>query len=347
MHFHKCHIKLCITLGTFFAIIVIYYSYYTGKNEPIKRYLLVETAKDKQNIGLPVLTNVPGGIGNQLFEFACAYAVARKSNSNVYVLKPSVHILDGNHVHSTAGREFSLDHFKIKFSKSVDEDFSSFATGKIFDFTECHLLNHSMPSDRVLRIDDVCASELYFKEYREEITEMFTLNIDESPVKDILRKVENTESISVHIRRGDYTYSADNRTIPIAYQKKAMRIMEGFVANATFFVFTDDLDYVRKELAEYKNVIFVDNSLEPMASLLDFLLMLRCKHNIIANSTFSWWGAYLNRNKMKIVIGPMPRHPIGWNEWFYKDKNFRRCRELVLSYYLYPTEWLTLNPFEY
>ncbi len=347
MHIHKYHIKLCIVVGTLFSITVIYYAYYGRKEEPIKKYLLVATATDKSNIGLPVITNVPGGLGNQLFEFACAYALARKSNSNVYILKPSVHILDGNHIHSPAGREFSLDHFKITFSKSVDENFSSFGTGKVFDFIECHLLEHSLPTDKVLRLDDVCASEVYFKEYRDELIEMFTLNIDESRIKKMLQKIENTESVSVHVRRGDYMHSADNRTIPITYQKKAMRRMERLVPNATFFVFSDDLEYVRKELANYKNVIFVDNSLEQMGSLFDFLLMSRCKHNIIANSTFSWWSAYLNRNRDKIVIGPMPRHPIGWNEWFYKDKKLRKCRELVLNYYLYPTDWLTLNPFEY
>lgn len=168
-----------------------------------------------------------------------------------------------------------------------------------------------------------------------------------SAIKETLAKVENTESVSVHVRRGDYMYPADNRTIPITFQKKAMKTVQRLLPNATFFIFTDDLDYVRQELHEYKNVIFVDNSLEQTASMLDFMLMSKCKNNIIANSTFSWWAAYLNRNENKIVVGPMPRHPAGWNEWFYKDKTIRKYRELVFNYYMYPTEWMTLNPYEY
>lgn len=344
MYFHKYYIKLCAVLGTCFALAVIYYY---RKNEPIRKYFVVPTThNNNRHVGLPVITNVAGGIGNQLFEFACAYAIARKRNSNVYVLKPADAVLNKHHVHSATGRDFSLDHF-LTFSESVAEDFRSLGSGNVFDFTECHILEQSIPADEVVRVDDVCSSELYFKEYRDEIKEKFTLKIDENPIKGLLDRAENSESISVHVRRGDYMYPADNRTIPITFQKKAMKMMERFVPNATFFIFTDDLDYVRKELGEYRNVIFVDNSMEQMASLLDFLLMSRCKHNIIANSSFSWWSAYLNRNKDKIVVGPMPRHPAGWNDWFYKDKKLRKCRELVLNYYLYPTEWLTLNPFEY
>lgn len=349
MPVHKYHVKLCVAFvvfGAFFIASIIWYAFRLEK-EPIRKYLLVETTNKKLNIGLPVITKVPGGIGNQLFEFACTYAIARKRNSNVYVLKPADYILDGNHIHSAAGRDFSLDHFKITFSRSVEEDFTSLGSGEIFDFNEHHIWEHNMPTDKVLRLDDVCVSEVYFKEYRDEIKEMFSLNIDENPIKETLARIDNTESVSVHVRRGDYMYPADNRTIPITFQKKAMQMMQRFVPNATFFIFTDDSEYVRKELHEYENIIFVDNSLEQMASLLDFLLMSRCKYNIIANSSFSWWAAYLNRNKDKIVVGPMPRHPPGWNEWFYKDKTIRKYRELVLNYYLYPTEWLTLNPFEY
>lgn len=338
---------LCIILAaSFIAALTYFLAVGNNNDEPIQKYLLVETTNHKLSTGLPVITTAPGGIGNQLFEFACVYAIARKRNSNVYVLKPPDNVLDAKHGASV--RHFSLDHFQIPFSKNVvEEDFSAVGSGKIFDFKEYHIWEHSLPTDTVIRLNDVCVSEVYFKDYRKEIMEMFTLHIDESSIRQILAKVENTESVSVHVRRGDYMHSKENRSIPITYQKRAMKMMERLLPNVTFFVFSDDLDYVRSELREYENLIFVDNAREPMASLLDFLIMSKCKHNIIANSTFSWWAAYLNRYRKKIVIGPSPRHPPGWNELHYGKDEFRKYRELVFTYYMYPTDWLTLNPFEY
>lgn len=337
---------LCIILAASVIVAMIFLlTSCFANNEPVRRYLLVETTDPKQNIGLPVITVAPNGIGNQLFEFACVYAIARKRNSNVYVLKPSDNV--SNATHDATARHFSLDHFKIPFSKVVDENFKTFGSGKIFDFQEHHIWENSLPTDSVLRLNDVCVSEVYFKEYRKEIMEMFTLNIDESPIREMLTKVENTESVSVHVRRGDYLHSNEKRGIAITYQIKAMDTMKRLLPNATFFVFSDDLAYVREKLSDYENVIFVNNTLEQMSSLLDFLIMSKCKHNIISNSTYSWWAAYLNRNKKKIVIGPSPRHPPGWNELHYGNNQFRKYRELIFSYYMYPTNWLTLNPFEY
>lgn len=170
MDVHKFRFKLFIVIGTFFftMVTIIYYTSRLEKGpdllltspalkekEPIRRYLLVEIAKEKLNIGLPVVTNVPGGIGNQLFEFACAYTIARKRNSNVYVRKPD-YSLNGNHIHSVTGRDFSLDHFNITFSGSVQEDFTSFGSGEIFDFKEHHIWEHLLPEDKVLRLNDVC-----------------------------------------------------------------------------------------------------------------------------------------------------------------------------------------------
>ncbi len=119
-------------------------------------------------------------------------------------------------------------------------------------------------------------------------------------------EIQSVESVSIHIRRGDYTKSRRWQNIGSIcntdYYNWAIASMESSVENTRYYVFSDDIEWVRRNL-NIPNATYVDwNSGED--SYNDMRLMSLCKHNIIANSSFSWWGAYLNSNEDKVVIAP-------------------------------------------
>lgn len=118
--------------------------------------------------------------------------------------------------------------------------------------------------------------------------------------------MKNENSISIHARRGDYVNNSVYHGISsLAYYKKVIEYIKGTVDDPIFYVFSNDTLLVKENLeVETKEVTYVDwNNNE--SSYRDLQLMSNCKYNIIANSSFSWWGAFLNSNINKIVISPL------------------------------------------
>lgn len=144
--------------------------------------------------------------------------------------------------------------------------------------------------------------------YVDEVKDIFrnNLNLDLlSTYKDegILDRIRNTDSVSIHIRRGDYLKEAQYLVIKdFDYYKRAISLIKRKVPDAFFYVFSDDMPWAKENIKE-ENVVYVDYNVGK-DSFKDMLLMSQCRHNIIANSTFSWWGAYLNSNPSKIVVCP-------------------------------------------
>ena len=130
--------------------------------------------------------------------------------------------------------------------------------------------------------------------------------------------------MSIHVRRGDYLeWGID--LVPDVFYRNAMKFIQEKKRNAElhFFVFTDDAEYVRENYYDIKNLYVVEGN-TGKESYRDMQLMSLCKHNIIANSTFSFWGAYLNRNMSKIVIAPnLPytgcKIPFACDDWVVMD----------------------------
>ena len=122
---------------------------------------------------------------------------------------------------------------------------------------------------------------------------------------DLLQQIMDAESpVSLHVRRGDYTRMHGGKdALPLTYQRNAIEAICRRVANPTFFVFSDDLSCCRKHLPSHAKTVFVDHN-DALNSHEDLRLMAACRHNIIANSSFSWWGAWLNPNPDKIVCAP-------------------------------------------
>ncbi len=147
--------------------------------------------------------------------------------------------------------------------------------------------------------------EEYFHDIREELLGDFTFNLHNMNEKtaDTALKIGECESVSIHVRRGDFLLEDNRQGIcTLDYYKSAVRYMMHLVPNACFFVFSDDPDWAEDHFGD--SVYTLVNWNKGKNSYLDLYLMSLCKHNIIANSTFSWWGAWLNRNNGKIVICP-------------------------------------------
>ena len=132
-----------------------------------------------------------------------------------------------------------------------------------------------------------------------------------SKIKDKLHQkylnlINNKNSVAIHIRRGDYLNDPKVRCIHgilgSDYYKKSINYIKKKVKNPFFFIFSDDIELVKKNFSFFNNkkYIFIDTK----SSINDLYLMSNCKHFIIANSTFSWWGAWLSKNKRKIVCAP-------------------------------------------
>jgi hypothetical protein len=171
-------------------------------------------------------------------------------------------------------------------------------------------------------------SELYFAECRHEIISKFKFNTPTDNVnQEIIKKISNTESVAVHVRRGDYLNASNinlfGGVCTQEYYEKAINFIEERVRDVHYFVFSNDIGWVKENL-KLQNVTYIDNN-RGTNSYIDMYLMSICKHNIIANSTFSWWGAWLNQNEDKIVICP--------NRFLNDDK----------STDVYPQDWIKIN----
>lgn len=151
-------------------------------------------------------------------------------------------------------------------------------------------------------------SEKYFLHCKNDIREQFTfLPFDEKTNIEVAEKMSNENSVSIHLRKGaDYLKSPlmGQGLCDVSYYHRAISYIRERVENPIFYVFTDNPTWVKENIPDF-NYIFVDwNETSGKKNFRDMQLMTYAKHNIIANSTYSWWGAWLNSNPDKIVIGP-------------------------------------------
>lgn len=138
------------------------------------------------------------------------------------------------------------------------------------------------------------------------------------------KEIEECESVAVHVRKGkDYQSRIwYQNTCSMEYYRKAILQMKEKLQHPKFYVFTDNVDWVRKNFQEIEYTLVEGNPADGYGSHFDMQLMSLCKHNIISNSTYSWWSAFLNRNPEKVVIAP--------EIWFNPDScdEFRSDRAL-------------------
>ena len=272
-----------------------------------------------------IISRLNGGLGNQMFQYALGRVLSKLNKTELY-LDLSLY----NRQHNTdTPRSYELDIFPNIDSKTP----SNKILGKFTHLRKLKLLlNHYLnlnlqtypqnwirendhkfhPEILKLRgnylLDGYWQTEKYFKKYRKQIFKDFSFPKKISKKnKLIIEQIRKKNSVSIHIRRGDYVTSKKTNThhgiCSMDYYKKAIGLINKQVKNPWFVIFSDDPGWCKRYLSVPKNSLFISHNTKK-ESFEDMRLISLCKHNIIANSSFSWWGAWLNANKNKIIIAP-------------------------------------------
>lgn len=265
-----------------------------------------------------IIVRVTGGLGNQMFQYAMYKSLEKKGK----LVK-----LDSKSFYETKKEHngYELERiFDIKPNKPTKEDLEKFDENNISTLfkikrklfgdkkfvydTKEYVFNKDVYKLKNSYLNGYWQSIKYFEGIENDIKKDFRFkNQLDNKNLEILNEIENSNSISIHIRRGDYmspeNYNMYGCIATPTYYKKAIKVIEAKVENPTFFVFSNDMDWVKKNIQINSRVFYIDIN-SGNGSYKDMQLMSNCKHNIIANSSFSWWGAWLNENKNKIVIAP-------------------------------------------
>lgn len=267
-----------------------------------------------------IIIQVAGGLGNQLQQYALYRKFVRLGKEARLDLSWFLDTATQEKV--LAKRELELTHFDRLIYESCTADEKAALIGndnlsgklrrKLLPFTVHHFEESKMYHPEILNFEDMYLSgyfacEKYYADILYDLREKIQFPKSDNPLNLMMaEKMQSCESVSVHIRRGDYL-DPENRAMfgnicTDAYYAKAMeRIKEEF-PNAHFFLFSDDIRYLKENFArEDCTIVDINHDQE---SFYDIWLMSQCKHNICANSTFSFWGARLNSHEDKIMIRP-------------------------------------------
>jgi hypothetical protein len=263
--------------------------------------------------------NINGGLGNQMFQYAFGYAVSQKNNTDLN--------LDISGFNAYDLRDYGLELYDIKEGpKSKFETRYKFFLDRINNGDTTFLgkiarrlsrlllgLTKSYHQEKIEFVFDkdvfnaktdtyfsgYWQSENYFKDYRDDLLEIFKLKMLHSKTKIYQKKIIENKSVSLHVRRGDYL--ALNQVQDMEYYYKAVSLFESKTTH--FFIFSDDLEWVKNNFDFISQKTFVELE-KHTPDHEEMYLMSLCEHNIIANSSFSWWSAWLNKNDKKIVVAP-------------------------------------------
>lgn len=267
-------------------------------------------------------TRLMGGLGNQMFQYAVARRLAIMKQTEVIM---DLQFYENQHPDDTQ-RSYELGNFvniKPRFMSPEKRPTEIPYIGKkgYIRYARDFLLRKNWlfyrePShdyDQNLAylpnqvyISGFWQSERYFKDVRDHILVdfSFTGNLNKKQIR-VRDQIVSSESVSLHVRRGDYVTNPNankvHGTKGVDYYSKSLNTISKLVSNPHVFVISDDLDWCRENINVKFPVTYVDvNS----TGYEDMWFMSLCKHNIIANSSFSWWGAWLNKNPDKVVIAP-------------------------------------------
>ena len=249
------------------------------------------------------IVKLKGGLGNQLFQYAYGRRLELSGKKVVF----DTSFFYGSKSSLDTSRDFKLTNFNIKTS-------AVFSTKKhaAHDFIKKILTK--------LRIypNGYWQSEDYFKDIADRIRDEFTLknplSTEASKIAEVISR--SPKSVSLHVRRGDYITDTNTNkyhgTCDLKYYKEAIKFITSKLGNdISIFIFSDDIQWVKDNLHFEQPITFVSST--KILDVEELYLMSLCKHHIIANSTFSWWGAWLNPNHNKIVVAPQ--------EWTRNSKN--------------------------
>ncbi|ABQ25874.1 alpha-1,2-fucosyltransferase [Geotalea uraniireducens] len=294
-----------------------------------------------------IIARLQGGLGNQMFQYAVGLHLALTHNVE---LKIDITMFSDYKWHT-----YSLRPFNIRESIATEEEIKALTDVKMdrpykkIDNFLCRLLRKSQKISAThvkekhfhydpdilklpdnVYLDGYWQSEKYFKEIENIIRQTFIIkNPQLGRDKELACKILSTESVCLHIRRGNYVTDKTTNSVlgpcDLSYYSNCIKSLAGNNKDPHFFVFSNDHEWVSKNLKLDYPTIYVDHNNEDK-DYEDLRLMSQCKHHIIANSTFSWWSAWLCSNPDKVIYAPQ--------KWFRVDEY--NTKDLL------PSNWLIL-----
>lgn len=261
-----------------------------------------------------IIAHLVGGLGNQLFQYAAARRLAHVHNA---ALKLDISAFEKYHLHA-----YHLNHFNIIENIAAADDIEKI-TDNNDDCQGSLILETAFPfNSGILHLPDnvylqgYWQSEKYFADIKHIIIREFTVKHGmNSKNRKMADRINNCASVSVHIRRGDYVNNPQTNSVHgtcgMEYYQRCIAQVAQAIAEPHFFIFSDDPQWTIKNIKPDYPVTLIDFN-GPERDYEDLRLMSMCKHNIIANSTFSWWAAWLNPNPQKLIYAP--------ERWFLAEK---------------------------
>lgn len=300
-----------------------------------------------------IIVNIYGGLGNQMFQYALGRSLSQKLNTSLkidYSINltrkdfnpddiPSIFDIFNINVEKATIQE--IRKFKASNKYSILKNIYIYIINKypIFFKTKFKLIKETNSDFNrlIMSLSGNCylsgywQSEKYFINIKDLIWENFNIkNPLERDNLEVAKKIENSVSVSIHLRGRDYiTKSETNKihfTCDNSYYERSINYILERVKNPAFFIFSDDPEWAKSFLKINYPCTFVEGNSWNKKSFEDLRLMSLCKHNIIANSSFSWWAAWLNKNPNKIVIAPV--------KWF--NDSSRNSKDII------PNSWIKI-----
>ena len=270
-----------------------------------------------------ITTQIQGGLGNQLFQYATGKALSVRLKGS---LKLGIDWFNHGWEDVTP-RHFLLPHLQVSYELNQDTTITKApklwrcVAQQFLPLTPYALserpfrfdpkLNYFKPyANQDIYLMGYWQSFRYFEAIRNDLIQEIRPNINLSMLyQNYLNQIQSCSSAMIHIRRGDYVHlpvaAKVHGFLGLDYYQKGMGILLASDPNIRFFVFSDDLEWAKGNLPHQDRMIFIQSTEEKTAPIQELFLMIQCQRHLIANSSLSWWGAWLSNSPKPQVIAPL------------------------------------------
>lgn len=270
-----------------------------------------------------IVVRIKGGLGNQMFQYSLGYSLAKRLNQPLFFCPAFTS--------NMRNQKFMLNDFNVDFVKIIDSNNLSFGLNilmnkyvnkairvcfrnrKFFTLGMYCLETEETYIPEIVNkeIENICLdgyfqTPLYFEHYRNELIHQFIPRyVPNFLYSECLDEIINCNSVAIHVRRGDFKNDRNtfHYLLDESYYKVAIDYIRKRVIKPIFYWFSDDMNWVKDTFGESSDYQFIQLN-TPHADIDEMMLMKNCKHIIAANSTFSWWAAWLNENDTSIIVVP-------------------------------------------
>lgn len=264
-----------------------------------------------------IYCNLKGGLGNMMFQIAATKSLSLKKNTfcSFPNFLQQINYLNNNKDYNP-NLNYAEEYKNFLDLSTIQPNYNLNVYSYPFKYVDF------IPNESSFYVDGFFQSEKYFSDHREKIINFFKPPESvENLIKNKYSFILDKNTTSVHVRRGDYLKYPGKH--PPQSREYFMNSLETVKEFDLIVIFSDDISWCKDNI-KLDNVFFVENEKD----YIELFLMSKCKNNIISNSSFSWWGAWLNKNEKKIVVGP--------KNWFGEELYHESSEDIL------PETWIKI-----